>query len=433
MSALYKSFFSTLWYTSLPCFDLKGITSEKDGQRSILKFCKWNGLALPCSAIFSTFPTERGMCCSFNMKAAKDIFRGETYSKLIQDLQQSDKNNSFETGQLPSSNVYNNEPKTQPGRNRGLTVVLDAHADIFSVGSVEVDNSGFMGLIQQTGSFPMTTFGAFDIKPGHKNIVALTGTVIKSAPELQNLNPVARNCLFRSENPQLKIYRNYSQSNCLFECSLYFAQKTIQNKYNASHPCVPWYFPTAETKPRVCNPWEAVEFLKLMSNVLKYDCQHCLPECNLTIYKTLVTAVPLRNCSLKSLNSIQFCNISNNVESTSTILGDLVTNSYERRYGRAPNYMKNAFRPSNRSLGQSLVNGHYFGPSDSDYNPFAKDISIVQIFFKTATVVECGRQPVMTWIDFFSNIGGILGLVFGVGLLTVIELVWLFFQIGKQK
>ena len=83
-------------YTSLPCFDLKGITSEKDGQRSILKFCKWNGLALPCSAIFSTFPTERGMCCSFNMKAAKDIFRGETYSKLIQDLQQSDKINSFE-------------------------------------------------------------------------------------------------------------------------------------------------------------------------------------------------------------------------------------------------------------------------------------------------------------------------------------------------
>ena len=37
LSSSYKGIFSTLWYTSLPCFDLKGITAANDGQRSLLK------------------------------------------------------------------------------------------------------------------------------------------------------------------------------------------------------------------------------------------------------------------------------------------------------------------------------------------------------------------------------------------------------------
>jgi hypothetical protein len=37
MSRSYKSIFSTLWYTSLPCFDLKGLTAHSDMQSSILK------------------------------------------------------------------------------------------------------------------------------------------------------------------------------------------------------------------------------------------------------------------------------------------------------------------------------------------------------------------------------------------------------------
>jgi hypothetical protein len=37
LSSSYKGIFSTLWYTSLPCFDLKGLTAENDGQRSLLK------------------------------------------------------------------------------------------------------------------------------------------------------------------------------------------------------------------------------------------------------------------------------------------------------------------------------------------------------------------------------------------------------------
>jgi len=91
----FESIFKTLWYSGLPCFDLINLTANNESDRSILKYCEWKGLEIPCSEIFSTFPTDRGMCCSFNMKAAEEIFNGQIFPKLVQDLQVQDKNNSF--------------------------------------------------------------------------------------------------------------------------------------------------------------------------------------------------------------------------------------------------------------------------------------------------------------------------------------------------
>ena len=72
--------FKILWYSTLPCFDLINTTSYRRNQKSLLKRCSWKGVEIPCEAIFSTFPTDRGMCCSFNMKAADDIFKNKIYS-----------------------------------------------------------------------------------------------------------------------------------------------------------------------------------------------------------------------------------------------------------------------------------------------------------------------------------------------------------------
>lgn len=76
----YKSLFSSLWYSSLPCFDVKNISALKDGERSMLKYCEWQGKAVPCSAIFTSVPTDRGMCCSFNAEAAEELYASGPYS-----------------------------------------------------------------------------------------------------------------------------------------------------------------------------------------------------------------------------------------------------------------------------------------------------------------------------------------------------------------
>ena len=56
----------------------------------------------------------------------------------------------------------------------------------------------------------------------------------------------------------------------------------------------------------------------------------------------------------------------------------------------------------------------------------------LQIFFETSSVMEIVSQLRMTWVDFFSNIGGLLGLVLGMGFISFIELLWLALRLGAQ-
>ena len=56
----YQSMFEILWYSQLPCFDVKNITSQEKDQVSTIKRCIWKGQNVPCSSIFKTRPTDRG-------------------------------------------------------------------------------------------------------------------------------------------------------------------------------------------------------------------------------------------------------------------------------------------------------------------------------------------------------------------------------------
>jgi hypothetical protein len=68
----------------------------------------------------------------------------------------------------------------------------------------------------------------------------------------------------------------------------------------------------------------------------------------------------------------------------------------------------------------------------TEYNAYNEDIAVVQVFFEPAAVFLFGSQPSQTWIDYFSTVGGLLGLCIGISIVTIIELIWLAFKIvGK--
>ena len=93
MVASYQNLFEVLWYSQLPCFDVKNITSNSPGEASIIKKCYWKGKEMNCPSIFKTLPTDRGMCCVFNMNKAEEIFQESIYAKLIQTSQDVDLDN----------------------------------------------------------------------------------------------------------------------------------------------------------------------------------------------------------------------------------------------------------------------------------------------------------------------------------------------------
>jgi hypothetical protein len=44
-----------------------------------------------------------------------------------------------------------------------------------------------------------------------------------------------------------------------------------------------------------------------------------------------------------------------------------------------------------------------------------------------------GHSPRMNWIDYLSAVGGLLGLVLGMGIVSFIELIWLCFRLAARK
>ncbi len=76
------------------------------------------------------------------------------------------------------------------------------------------------------------------------------------------------------------------------------------------------------------------------------------------------------------------------------------------------------------SIFSHLINGDVFGSLNTDYEAYEKDFAKVEIFFKSATATKIFREPTMTWIDFFANLGGLFGLVLGLGIIFVFEFVW---------
>ena len=214
----------------MPCFDIEGISS-KENEFGMLKACLWQGKEFPCSELFSAFPTNLGMCCSFNMKKANEMFQASQYQEILDNMQSLDKNQSFvkdvDEQNEKVEESWNKKPISQTGRKKGLQVVLDAHSDYLSGGTVPEDFDGFSAIIDSNDQFPTVDRKTVLIRPGHNNMVSMKATIISSDPDISQFDPDLRHCLF-SDDMKMNIHKKYSQANCLLECIMNFAMREVR-------------------------------------------------------------------------------------------------------------------------------------------------------------------------------------------------------------
>ena len=101
------------------------------------------------------------------------------------------------------------EAEIYPGRAEGLQLVLDAHTDKVSSGSVSDNFRGFHVVIDGKEKYPFTTRNGILIKSGQANEVVISATRFESNQNIKSINPDKRNCYF-SEEHGLKLHRVYS-------------------------------------------------------------------------------------------------------------------------------------------------------------------------------------------------------------------------------
>ena len=123
MTAVYPHLFQLLWHSHLPCFNGK---NASDG--GLLAHCEFAGQEVDCREIFQTVATDEGLCCAFN---AKDVLKKSHYKDLLLKMRGESKVKYNSTDLSPKA-----------GKRNGLKVILDAHYDKVTYGSVFDDVSG---------------------------------------------------------------------------------------------------------------------------------------------------------------------------------------------------------------------------------------------------------------------------------------------------
>ena len=379
---------------------------------------------MPCSAIFQTFPTDRGLCCIFNIKSANEIFVDSEYSELLLELQGTDKEGAFEKISMPDSYIQNKEPNTQIGRNMGLQLILDAHSDSVESVSVASEFEGFTGLITNSESFPLTGLSGFGVKAGHTNLIAVSAQLIEADEDLRSLKPKARKCLFSDETSKMTLHRSYRQENCFLECSLIYAQNILREEQNLSQGCTPWYFPFVDEAFSLCNPWQTVRISEIMQDEVPSEaCSYCLPDCRRIVYRQSISTQPFRRCDERNLELTDHCSVLSKDTIKPEIWGRQVLENYKSVNGSIPDFLSN-ITSSKRTIKKSFLLNNLFPGISREYDAFEKDIAIVEIFFDTSTVMSFNSESRQSWIDYLSSVGGALGLCIGLSFVTLIELSW---------
>ena len=427
----YENLFEILWYSQLPCFDIQNITSESKDELSMIKRCYWKGQRVDCSSIFVARPTDRGMCCAFNAKKANNVLRESRYKSALIEMQNRDLEYTFEHDPLSDKTNNSHEPKTQPGQDKGLRVILDAHSDRISPNTVSDNFRGFVTNVDVGDKYPMTSISSFLIRPGKENQITISAASVYSEQDIKPVKSFRRKCYFSYENPLL-FHLNYSRDNCLFECNLNYSIRMMEQWNNTRGGCVPWFYPSKNLSTiNICDPWEIRKFQTFMSHESDFECRNrCLPNCKDTIYETSISTAPFRYCDHTNLGTSPFC-VLDNQEMNPSIWMHSVEKEFESNCMKIPEYLKSgpdhlsSSRKAivNKDFVNDLVFLHQFRKSPK-YDAFGKDIAIANFYFDQSSVMQYKHGIKMTTIGFISQIGGVMGLSIGLSFVSVIEILY---------
>ena len=425
MTSRYSDLFELLWHSTIPCFDVKGVTSIRDMQYGLLKACYWNGHEFPCSELFTTSPTDRGMCCTFNLEKAQAMFKTGQFSETVERLQARDKSKGFGIKSDGQENAWENpfkdggRPTPRNGKARGLTVLLDAHSNKIGKGSIDTNINGFIAIVDASDQYPITSRKTLLIRPGHQNMVSLKATKITAGKGLKDIAIEKRNCLFEEEMT-MDLHKVYSQSNCFLECAI---RHSILKENDR---CMPWYFPVINTTFPMCDPWSSYEFVKHMKNITESECSHCHPDCESTHYDSTISAAPFLNCDYYNLGVSDLCKVDLKRHLDPPLWGEDTISQY-------PPHQKPSYVTFQSNMRHQVYHSFKRTGKIVSYNAYEKDIALVNFFFESPTAFQFIRQPKMTTIQFISQLGGLLGLCMGFSVISFFEILyWFTIRLAKR-
>ena len=397
------------------------------------------------------------MCCSFNMEKVENVLKESRYKEAISQKQSDDVHNAFELSSKPKWYVENHEPTPGPGRDKGLTLIVDGHSNRLARASVSDDFRGFVTVVDDKKKFPLVSLSNLIVRPGMVNQINVKAMLVESKDEIRKYSPQRRHCYF-SDEYKLEMHQNYSRSSCLFECETQFAARCLRtcnehgttcdcsnaslllkNETTSNKSCIPWFFPTQDQRDaKMCNPWNIRKFLQIMKKQIPGDlCKHCLPDCTTTKYDTSISHAAFQRCDKTSMGgSGILCDLTDQPLNPSPWTF-IAKKEFEDKNLDTPWYLKRIIGENNATYTRfpdqrkkTLNSKDMVFPTQltekPTYNAFEKDIGIVNIFFSEKEMSKFVKSNRMSTFGFIAQIGGSLGFAMGISIISLIEIFYWF-------
>ena len=113
------------------------------------------------------------MCCSFFLKLLDEVLKSGNYRDYISIRQSSDVSNGFSQSDtfFRDTNLYkaSNEPVPEAGREKGLTLIVDGHANKLSRSTISETFRGSVTVVDGTDEFPLLSYSNLIVRPGFEN------------------------------------------------------------------------------------------------------------------------------------------------------------------------------------------------------------------------------------------------------------------------
>ena len=297
-----------------------------------------------------------------------EIFKPKGYSSYP--IQEEQNTNQFKI--YEGKNILNLE---KSGAQNGLLFFLQAK---WKYGGAPT--KPFMLSLQDPRFIPSLSETGIEIEQGKFTTISVVQKQIITSNDLEGNSEIERGCRFNFERSS-KVFKEYHQNGCIFECLLEHAYKEFN--------CTPWDYPHIDKSHQLCNYWARKAMFevemsltdsKLVNSSHSHPCiEKCPTECTKTLYTPFV--------STTHLDLSEIC-VSN-----------------ENLFAKAGSTIKHNTRP----LGTIKLMEHMlFGKNISDYEMCKekmKRFAVVRIELASNTVTRITRTKRVTITDHIANIG----------------------------
>ncbi|KAF5300620.1 hypothetical protein FQA39_LY11081 [Lamprigera yunnana] len=330
---------------------------------------RWLGKELEIEDSLSATFTSEGICYTFNMLPYEDILSSaDDFVSNNKYEKHSARQWSLQDGYDKRANFDTYPRRTfLPGISGGLMVdalyTNHSHLDYLCDESLQ----GYKVIILHHPSELPDMGKHFRLSLDEAVYVGIKPTMITVSPALLPYSPEKRKCYFAEEKPLL-MYKLYTQQNCLSEC--------LANFTLLKCGCLAFYMPTFNNTP-ICG---AGSLTCILESKVKY------------LESSVATDIGGEKCGcLPSCTSLSY-----EVETSQA-----VWNWRE---------MFNVFIA--------------LGMSDSVPSREESHFSRLVVYYKDLQFLTSERNELYGYVDFFSNVGGLLGLFIGFSVTSVVEIIY---------